>query len=126
MDVENGNNLIEHLNQQLESSIRSRDYTAVKVLILYWQDGIDGFREEGQLLGRLFEEKFQYCVDEFAIPTKRSYRQLQQFVSKSLLALEEQADATQGASLLIIHYGGHGDENNDTRQGEEKRSVWAA
>ncbi|KAF4629756.1 hypothetical protein G7Y89_g8388 [Cudoniella acicularis] len=117
-----------HINKQLELSIRFRAYVCVKVLILYWEEGDEGFKREGRDLGRILEDKetFNFEVEEFAIPTSKSYLQLHNFITTSLLSVSDYADNKRGASLLIIHYGGHGDRNDDKHNGEEKRSVWAA
>jgi hypothetical protein len=117
-----------HINRQLKLSSRSRAYACVKVLILYWEESDDGFKSEGRALGELFQnrELFNFAVEEFAIPTSNSYLQLHNFVTKALLDLSSWADEKRGASLLIIHYGGHSDRNDDRHAGEEKKSVWAA
>jgi hypothetical protein len=116
------------INQQLDLSARSSVYVCVKVLILYWDFGDEGFKTEGRALGRVFADKetFNFAVEEFSIPRSNSYLQLHNFITKSLLSLSSYADEKRGASLLIIHYGGHGDRNDDKHKGEEKRSVWAA
>jgi hypothetical protein len=124
--METGDDLAKQLNQKLQSSARSRAYSYAKVLTLYWQDGHEDFRKEGQELGQMFKELFQYAVEEFAIPTSQSYLQLHNFVTQSMLHVIKSAEEKRGAPLLIIHYSGHGDQNDDKIKGEEKRSVWAA
>ncbi len=124
--METRDDLAKQLNQKLQSSARSRAYSYAKVLILYWQDGHEDFRKEGQELGQMLKELFQYAVEEFAIPTSQSYLQLHNFVTQSMLHVTKSAEEKRGAPLLIIHYGGHGDQNDDKIKGEEKRSVWAA
>ncbi|TVY84252.1 hypothetical protein LSUE1_G001353 [Lachnellula suecica] len=117
-----------HINKQLELSTRSRAYACVKVLILYWVGGDPGFEVEGRELGQLFADKetFNFAVEEFAIPRSNSCLELKQSIIRSILDLSSYADEKRGASLLIIHYGGHGDQNDDKHKGEEQRSVWAA
>ena len=118
--------LAQSLNHQIQSRSVSSIYSAVKVIVLYWADGSKDFREEGQLLGEFFAKSFNYDVDEFPIPSTTSYLNLHNFVTKSLLNVIKAAKEKRGLALLIIHYGGHGDQNDDRRRGEEERSVWAA
>ena len=125
-----GNNSIDkcvdHLNQQLNLSIRSGTYACIKVLLLYWQEGHEAFKKESHELGCMFQDTFNYPVDEYAIPSSQSYLCLNNVVTQTLLNMAQTAEAKNGASLLIIHYGGHGDRNDYKHEKEEKRSVWAA
>ena len=119
--------LVQSLNRQIQLQSVSSAYQAVKVIILYWeQNDNTGYREEGQALGELFERSFGYDVEGFPIPSATSYLSLHNFVTKSLLNVIKTAKEKGGLPLLIIHYGGHGDRNDDGRQGDERRSVWAA
>ncbi|KAI1360146.1 hypothetical protein F5Y08DRAFT_55348 [Xylaria arbuscula] len=47
-------------------------------------------------------------------------------MTRVLLEIGIAAEKAKAASLLIIHYGGHGDRDDNIHQGQEKRSVWAA
>ena len=114
------------LNKELDLRSRSQAYTFVQVLILYWNDGDSDFRAEGLELGKLFEESFKYSVQFFPIPTNQSYLALHQFVTQWALFASQREQEDRGRALLIIHYGGHADRNDDRHSGEEKRSVWAA
>lgn len=118
--------LVQSLNRQIQLQSISSAYRAVKVIILYWREGVTGFREEGQALRELFETSFGYDVEEFPIPSDESYLSLHNFVTKSLLNVIKTAKEKSGLPLLIIHYGGHGDQNNNQAKGDKKRSVWAA
>jgi hypothetical protein len=117
-----------HINSQIELSSRSRSYVCVKVLIVYWEQGDSGFKREGRELGAMFadKEKFGFAVDEFAIPSSESHLHLLNFIASSLLEVSTYAKEQRGTSLVIIHYGGHGDRNDDRHSGEQRRSVWAA
>ncbi|KAF2447403.1 hypothetical protein P171DRAFT_429047 [Karstenula rhodostoma CBS 690.94] len=42
------------------------------------------------------------------------------------MALNSRMHKTGSPGLFIIHYGGHGDPDDDKRQGQERRSVWRA
>jgi hypothetical protein len=118
--------LTKDLNDKIQSLSVSSAYSAVKVLILYWSDGQDDFRDEGQNLGRVFATSFNYDVEEVPIPSINSYLNLHNIIIKRLLDVIKAAKEKCGLPLLVIHYGGHGDQNDDRQKGEEKRSVFAA
>jgi hypothetical protein len=118
--------LTKDLNERIQSLSVFSAYSAVKVLILYWCDGQDDFRNEGQKLGKLFATSFNYDVEEFSIPSTNSYLSLHNVVIKRLLDVIKSSKEKRGLPLLIIHYGGHGEQNDDRRKGEERRSVFAA
>lgn len=95
------------------------EYKSVSVLVLYWQDGdVPGFEEEGRSIGELFAVDFHYKVDYYAIPTENSHRRLDTRINGFL---DEHGSPDH---LLIIHYGGHGDPDDDDAQG--KLATWAA
>jgi hypothetical protein len=117
---------LEVLNEQLAKSARLSAYTTVKVLILFWQNEEEGFKEEGLRLGEFFETTFQYTVEQFEIPKVASYLKLHQFIGRESLDLLSRSNKANEASLLIIHYGGYGDRNDRKNEGEERRAVWAS
>ncbi|KAF2232015.1 hypothetical protein EV356DRAFT_518054 [Viridothelium virens] len=114
------------LNERLKTSIRSESYGYVKVLTLYWTEGEIGFREEAQEFGRFVQDIYGYDVEEFEIPTLMSAQSLRGVVLNSAVAAGKHAISSKTQSLLIIHYGGHGDKDDDKHAGQERRSVWAA
>ncbi|KAI1085137.1 hypothetical protein F5B20DRAFT_575601 [Whalleya microplaca] len=116
----------DQLNERLESSIRRRAYESIQVLVLCWEDGHKGYREEGQAAREMFENDFGYPTREFPIPTNNSYGQLLQLITRSLNDIGTAANEKRASSLLIVHYGGHGDADDDKHGGQERRSVWAA
>jgi hypothetical protein len=117
-----------YINSQIELSASSRSYVCVKVLIVYWEEGDAGFKREGRELRAMFADKetFGFATDEFAIPSSESHLHLLNFIASSLLEASTYAKEQRGTSLVIIHYGGHGDRNDDRHSGEQRRSVWAA
>lgn len=82
------------------------------VLLLYWKDdNDDGFNAEADALDDLFVTHFNYPranVERFEIPLEGN---LQLTLERRIMGHE---------SLLIIHYGGHGDAD-----AEDKQFVWA-
>jgi len=122
MALDSTSGWVKEVNETLQSSIQRRDSTKAQVLVLYWDDGEEGFKEEARAVRTLFEQVFHYPVSEFAIPTTNSYFALLASVAEALALAHDQA----GTSLFIIHYGGHGDRDDDKHKGEERRAVWAA
>ena len=115
--------LKERLNERLKrTSIAQYDY--VKVLLLFWagstKENLE-FRDEGRRLGKFFSEEFDFSVEEFPIPFAFSQLALQSRITDEVIAASTVAQARGEPSLLIIHYGGHGDEDEDP----ERRAVWA-
>ncbi|KAI8625883.1 hypothetical protein F5Y19DRAFT_240196 [Xylariaceae sp. FL1651] len=118
--------LPDRLNQSLHLSLRRRTYESVKVIVLYWEDGHQGYQDEGRAVAETFKAAFQYSTEEFAIPSSNSYAHVLGLMTRVLLELGTATEKTKAASLLIVHYGGHGDRDDNKHQGQEKRSVWAA
>jgi hypothetical protein len=121
---------IQLLNERLKPSNLSREHSYVKALILYWDESSDlvnsSFREEGRSLGQFLEAQFNYDFEEFAIPKLMSQLRLQHFIVSQLVQARKAAKPNEGMPLLIIHYGGHGDPNDDLHKGQERRAVWTA
>jgi hypothetical protein len=127
MASESTKDLREEINDKLKGFENFNRYAHVKVLILYWEEGDHpGFQAEGLQFGELLRTTLNYDVENFSIPSRSSQLRLDSLISNAILEAEDQARSSKAASLLIIHYGGHGDRNDDRQSGEEKRSVWAA
>ncbi|KAL1875182.1 hypothetical protein Daus18300_003250 [Diaporthe australafricana] len=110
----------EELNMRFASSINKRDCRKVEALMLYWEDGDDDFEKEARSVQQVWEDVFHFPVTHYPIPSNNSYFALLATLSNLLSSLGD------GPSLLIIHYGGHGDADDDKASGQECRSVWAA
>ena len=111
------------IRQKLNTALKpegwqsNNKYKSVSVLVIYWEDSDnEGFRREGHQIGNLFEQKLHYNVYYFSIPTKNSHMKLDERINEFL---RDYGDPNQ---LMIIHYGGHGDE--DVSAG--RLAVWAA
>ena len=113
----------EVLDQQLKQAFIGgrQEYKFVHVLLVYWQDGDNpGFEIEATQVGELFKEVFHFSVRKFAIPSVSSELALEVEIGSWLLQ-----NGTQD-SLLIIYYGGHGDEDYDRSREWDRQGVWAA
>ena len=92
-------------------------YESISVLILYWEESDDqGFEKEARDVGNLFHRRCCYKVEYYAIPSKKSQMQLDERLNRF------NKDYEGPDRLIIIHYGGHGDQ--DVNGG--KLAVWAA
>ena len=124
LDMESSNLLKNYANQRLGSRPRknlSNDYAAVHFLNLYWQDADHpGYRAEAAAMATFFTNKLRYKGTCFPIPSKGSQLRVGSEISRFLLKDDDEF------TLHIIYYGGHGDPDDDTTQGEERQSVWAA
>lgn len=94
-------------------------------LIIYWEEGYTGFKKEGQKLGRFLKGRLGHEVQEFAIPHDSPHVALVHFISKAIIKTNEIMKQRECPALIIVHYGGHGDRNDDFHNGERERSVWA-
>ena len=116
-----------HFNKSLKglSQKQLNDYTTIRVLLLYWDcEEVDDrnkatFKSEAYGLESYFRSQLNYnAVEHFPIPTSDSQLSLSNKIGQTLIS------ANDPSSLLIIHYGGHGDE--DIANGGLQRSVWSA
>lgn len=113
----------ETLNKKLSRSATADHYSYVKVLLLYWEVKTEqdaDFRKEGRLLGNLLAKTFNYSVQEFPIPLVHPQLSLQRRITEEIILASEAARSSNAKALVVIHYGGHGDDRD--KQG---RSVWA-
>lgn len=125
MENDTLNNLQDRINQKLRVP-RYDIYEIVHVLLIYWRDGHEGYRMEGQRLREYLEHELGYIdVEEYPIPAEDSYLALDGYIGGSILKINQLVAKKQSSALLIIHYGGHGDEDDDKSLGQERRSVWA-
>lgn len=98
-----------------------RDYEKVTVWTVYWAEtDIPGFKDEADKIRHFFRDTFHFSVHAFAIPSKRSHLALDTQVNDFLLHFDDPS------ALLIIHYGGHGDWDDDIHIGQDRQSVWAS
>ena len=114
--------LKDRFNSKLKGVFRAEnDYPEVYVLLIYWHDaGFSGFKEEADALEELFTTDFNYPRDHitrFEIPLNKSQIALEIAILSFLLNKRQD-------SLLIIHYGGHGDADDDNDSQKPRRAVW--
>jgi hypothetical protein len=115
-------NFRDELNEHLKGDFHPKDeYHSVNVLLIWWEDSdLPGFKSEAQDLEKVFSECFGFSVQHYSIPSKQSQLSLERKIINVIL------DHCSKGSLLIIHYGGHGDEDDDRTLKQERQSVWAA
>ncbi|KAL8858025.1 MAG: hypothetical protein Q9178_005486 [Gyalolechia marmorata] len=109
-------------NKQLKDHFRRQhDYNEVHVMLLYWEESDNpNFEAEANQLADLFKHEFRYEIHPSPIPSDQSENRL----CSAIIDLLLKHDAP--GNLLIIHYGGHGDADDDTARSRERLAVWAA
>jgi hypothetical protein len=123
-----GNDAKHYFNERLEQTLPYGDYEYVKAVILFWEesDKPDAYRKEAESLGSLFQDEFRFDVEYYPIPIEEAHTSVLGFINDHVKTLNIRMKKTGSPCLLIIHYGGHGDPDDDKRQGQERRSVWRA
>ena len=113
--------LMKRLDEQLQLGIRHRNrYSAAAVLTLYWEEADKGYQKEATDVVDFFQCSLHYEAEIFSIPSEKSQKALSDRIHEFI----NHHDGVE--KLLVVHYGGHGDENADRDKDEERRSVWAA
>ena len=109
------------LANELNASLRdafanSIEYEKVYVLLIHWEDGESEIAEESQQLLSFFNDIWRFSTSIVPIPSERSQAALQNAISNFIFNCRLSKE-----SLLLVHYGGHGDAN-----AEELKAIWAA
>jgi hypothetical protein len=103
-------NTVPEDEQQSEISIklaeyrprRTQRYLAVNVLLLSWKDSDLDCAEEVNELGRMFEERFNYSVWPYLVPSEESQSKLTVLIAQFL------SQFGGPDKLILVYYGGHG------------------
>jgi hypothetical protein len=101
------------VKEELDKSLKGRfklttDYDAVAVLVIYWKKCNDkGYKDEAHEDGELFSKDFGYSVQYYKIPTIDSELEIDARINNYL------RDNRKVETLLIIHYGGHGNADDE-------------
>lgn len=125
-----------YLSRHLEKPVPFQRYAAVKAIILYWEDS-DGFEEYAKEADELkdFFQGLQFDTELCKIPVlcgQDSELELHSFILEKQKQLRRRMrDLDEAPCLLIVHYGGHGDKDDDKHATgiggpQERRSVWRA
>lgn len=95
---------------------REQRYNAVNVLLLTWRDDDIGVAPEVDRLGKMFGDIFNYKTWSYKIPSENSGARLSSFIAQAVHSYGRED------CLLIIYYGGHGDQVVETKS----PCTWAA
>ena len=110
---------IEELAKKLELGLHT-PYDSVSVLCIYWEGSESlGFQKEAREVMKLFSEDFQFKTQEYAIPSLSAHHNL----CKRACRFIDDENYQDPRTLLIIHYGGHGDPNTQPTDSEDKRKL---
>jgi hypothetical protein len=121
-----------YLVRHLERPLGYNRYAGVKALTIYWEesDKMEKYREEAEKLQALFQS-LQYDTESYQIPTHDSQMKLLECIARycNLLSDKWRKRKLEESYLLIIHYGGHGDKDDDKHAvdgPQQRRAVWRA
>jgi hypothetical protein len=121
-----------YLAHHLERPLIHSRYAVVKALIIYWEesDKLEKYREEAIKLQELFQG-LRYDTSFYQIPVQDSHMKLHGFIIDHCNKLSDQRQEKKHEApyLLIIHYGGHGDKDDDKHAPDgpqQRRAVWRA
>lgn len=121
--------VVTRVNQQLLGAFHPprKRYKSVQVLTIYWEKSGQSeekpdnrpFAQEASAISTVFTDAFGFYVHPpFEIPPTKSQLALDNRIGDLILK------AGDPENLLIIHYGGHGDEDNG--EDRQREAVWAA
>ena len=107
----------DELNRHYENG---NDYVSGSLLSLYWQEADNpGYKDESDKVVQFFGSMgFNTAV--YPIPSENSHIEL---LSRIINLIKSQG---KPGCLVVIHYGGHGDADNDRGMDREAEAVWAA
>ena len=115
----------ERIKKKISRGLQHPSYGLVVSLIIYWENGNPGFKEEGEKLGCFFRDRLGYVVKIFPIPRDDSHIELLCFIANAIKETHETMEARGCPALIILHYGGHGDAYDNRRIGQQEQLVWA-
>jgi len=122
----------EYLAQRVEKPVPLVRYAAVKALVLYWEnsDRLSEYRGEARKVKSFFE-KLNYETELYPIPDTNSQLAVHAFIAKQMVSLADSMSILGAPCLLIVHYGGHGDKDDDRHYAgpggpQKRRAVWRA
>lgn len=118
-----------YLGERLQKPLNRPYYAHVKACLIYWKESkqIDEYKKEAQDLADLFGE-LGFTVMSYEIPPENSELELEYFITGQRMEINRMT-SSDTPCLLIIHYGGHGDKDDDKHSEhgpQERRAVWRA
>ncbi|KAF1992974.1 hypothetical protein P154DRAFT_591727 [Amniculicola lignicola CBS 123094] len=130
--LDNDDGTKNYLAQLIEKPVPLEQYAAVKVVILYWEnsDRLDDYVEEAGKVDSFFKG-LNFETELYPIPKSNSQVEVRWFITKQQVLLTRRMSILGAPCLLIVHYGGHGDKDDDihyTGSGgpQRRRAVWRA
>jgi hypothetical protein len=121
-----------YLAQLIEKPVSRVRYAAVRVLILYWEnaDRLDDYVKEAKNVDSFFRS-INYETEMYPIPQTDSQVEVRGFITNQQVLLTRRMRSLGAPCLLVIHYGGHGDKDDDANYSgpggpQQRRAVWRA
>ena len=125
-----GDHAKEQVDQQGDDPPSPPPYAYVKAVMLYWEnsDAFSDHEEEARQLESVFKAlDFETVV--YHIPISNSQLDLHSFIAQQRVIVARREAIVRGSCLLIIHYTGRGDKDDDVHAVEgpqRRRAVWRA
>jgi len=122
----------DYLAKLIEKPVPLERYAVVKAVIMYWEnsDRLDDYVEEAGKVDSFFKG-LNFETELYPIPKSNSQVEVRWFITQQQVLLTRRMSILGAPCLLIIHYGGHGDKDDDihyTGPGgpQMRRAVWRA
>jgi hypothetical protein len=122
----------DYLAKLIEKPVPLVRYAAVKAVILYWEnsDRLEDYVKEARKVESFFKE-LNFETELYPIPKNDSQIEVRGFITQQQVLLTRRMSTLGAPCLLIIHYGGHGDKDDDKHYtgpggSQKRRAVWRA
>ena len=133
MDLEANNEAAKnYLGRLIGDPVPRVRYAAVKVVVLHWEnsDRLEDYVTEARKVTSFFKG-LNFEAEIWPIPEMNSETELHGFITEQRVLLTRKKTLLKAPCLLIIHYGGHGDKDDDSNYTgpggpQQRRAVWRA
>jgi len=116
-----------------DSQLSNAPGEIIRLITLHWEEypanndgGGKNFSEEANELRKICQNKLGFEVDNFIIPSENPQLELFNYIEKTVSATNQAKREKKCPALIIFHYGGHGDPNDQDRDVQKRgEAVWA-
>ena len=114
------------INKALEANFRKPfgEYDSIAVRAIYWKGEEEGYKKESEAVVSFFKDNLRYD-NVGLLPIVEGEGDHSQETLRFHLSQLIYEHGGNPNKLLILHYGGHGDPDDDYSGGEEQKSVWS-
>lgn len=116
-----------------DSQLSNAPGEIIRLITLHWEEdpannnrGGKNFSEEANELRKICQNKLGFEVDNFIIPSENPQFKLLNYIEKTVSETNQAKREKRCPALIIFHYGGHGDPNDQDRDIQKRgEAVWA-